>query len=94
MKRTQGVALEKGLSQVVSGSVEAVVLFGTAFDGSGFDSVGTVRHRVVGNPLQEQASDGDGVGGAVVEPFGSTLGGGETGDGLGCGGFVWPALRG
>jgi hypothetical protein len=43
---------QQGLSQLISGLVEQVVLLGSAFDRAGFDAAGMIGELVSGNPFQ------------------------------------------
>ena len=58
----------KGFPHFVPGAVEAVVLFGAAFEGTRFHAAGPVGHEVAGDPLQQEFVQGLGPRGPVVEP--------------------------
>ena len=48
----------QGFSHLVTRPVEAVVLFGAAFDGTRFEAVGAVEARGAGDPPQQEVVKG------------------------------------
>jgi hypothetical protein len=57
MKISDKSPVEKGLAHVVSGAIEQGVFLGPAFDRPRLQTVGPVRHRIVGYPLQEESQE-------------------------------------